>query len=419
MGSSGRSSGGGGSSGEVDYPEYQKVVQADWLAGGEYDAPSTMARLDPEKNITAMVNDSVDANPYLDAAAYDPEIMADNMINTIYNYLPRLDQEVDAYLTYIDSYIADLQNDSSLANAETLLNDTDLSSFIETYIRDSAINRLEFIADDFSSNVSPELYYVDGSLDEALAYVRSMDTTEDVENELSRFNSQMREINAVHSSAFAVGNQIIASGLMKTKAQLQTELGKYKSDKMAQYVQLKSTVQSKVADIELNIGQLKNEKAKTIMQMQVDAFKQKIAPALQLAQLGLDKSKVVSEIGTKAHDRVYTTIADAAQSKTRLYLEAYRMILVAYKEEAEENLRIETKAAMWSTDIFQGAANVMASVAGGTVTTPEDSAGKTQSALGGALSGAASGAMIGAQTGNPYGAAIGGVIGGIGGLMAS
>jgi hypothetical protein len=85
------------------------------------------------------------------------------------------------------------------------------------------------------------------------------------------------------------------------------------------------------------------------------------------------------------------------------------MAIIAYREEAEENLRIDVKDAMWSVDIFQGAANVMASVAGGTVTTPEDSPGKTQSALAGGLSGAAMGASV--TGGNPVGAAVGAVAG--------
>ena len=418
MGSSGRSSGGGGASQSVDYPEYQKVIQADWLAGGEYDKPSDLATLGEGKSITALINLALDNSPYEEAVAFDPESKLNDMVNAVKNFLPRLDKEIDAYLTYVEDYVNTLAEDSSLADAESILSATDVTSFISDYQRDGSLNQLSFVPDDFVDNTNPELYYVDGSLDEALAYVRSMDTTEDVENELSRFNSQMREINAVHSSAFAVGNQIIASGLMKTKAQLQSDLAKYKSDKMAQYVQLKTDVQYRYAELQNKIGQLNDAKAQTVLKIQLEGFRQHIEPVLQVAQLNLNKQQSVAEMKTKAHGQVFGAVADSVQSRTKLMIEVQRMALVALKEETEENLRIETKDAMWSTDIFQGAANVMASIAGGTVTTPEDSAGKTPSGLGGALSGAAAGASIGTSISPGYGTAIGAVIGGIGGALS-
>lgn len=416
--SSGRSSGGGGSSGAVDYPEYQKVIQADWLGGGSYESPNSMARLDPGNSITDLINRMIGASPYEGATAYDPADKLNDMNNAVINYLPRLDKEVDAFLTYAEDYIDQLKNDTSLANAETILNDTDLTKFVSDYERDGSISRLSFIAEDFDDQVSPELYYTDGSLDQAMAYVWGMDTTEDVERELSQFNSNMREINAVHSSAFAIGTQIVASGLQSTKAQLQSQLAKYKSDKMLQYVQLKADVQQRLAELHTKVASLKNEKARVVLASQLDAFQRKIEPVMQLGQLKQDKQKAATTLGTQAHSTVYNSVADAVHQQTRLSIEAKRMAIVAFKEEAAENLRIDSKDALWDVEVFQGAANVMASVAGGTVTTPEEPK-DTGSALGGALSGAASGAMVGSQINPGWGTAIGAVVGGIGGALMS
>jgi hypothetical protein len=415
MGAGGRGSGGGGST--TDYPEYQKVIQADWLGGGEYDDPTTMARLDSGNSITALINQAINTgNPYSEALAYDPSTQVSQLLNGVLEYLPRLDREVDAYLTYVEQHITALENDTSLEDADTDIAALDLTTYVSNYESDGALVNLGLIADDFEDGVNPDIYYVEGALDYALGYVDGMDTTEEVEAELGQFNSNMREINAVHSSAFAIGNQIVASGLLGTKAKLHTEIGKYKSDKMLQYVQLKVDIQARLADLKLKIQQLQDEKARAIMSGYIESAKAKLGPIVNLAQLKLDKSKTVAELEYKAHSQVYTTIADGAKSRAHLMIEARRMALIAYKEEAEENLRIDTKDAMWSIEIFQGAANVMASIAGGTVTTTEEPT-SSRGALGGALSGAASGAMIGAQTSTPHGALIGGAIGGVGGLL--
>jgi uncharacterized membrane protein len=94
------------------------------------------------------------------------------------------------------------------------------------------------------------------------------------------------------------------------------------------------------------------------------------------------------------------------------------MAIVAFKEQAGENFRLGAKDALWEIETFQGAANVMASIAGGTVTTTEETAG-TGGALGGALSGAAAGASIGTSVMPGWGTAIGAAVGGIGGAIAS
>jgi len=437
MGSAGRASGGGGSTN--DYPEYQKVIQANWLAGGDYDKPSSLATLDDGRSITALLNVALANSPYEEATAYDPSTHTTAMLNAVNSYLARLDKEIDAYLTYVDQYVTQLKTDDAIVDAETLASETDPDTFVSTYEQDGSLGMLAFLGDDIKDSVSldgttdlsstanPDLYYVDGSLDEALAYVRRMDTTEGVENELSQFDAQMRDINSLHSSAFTVGRSVVASGLLGAKAQLHADLGKAKSDKMLRYVQLQADIEvkdaeiksrvadinAKAAEIQLRVGELRDAKARTILQASLEGFVSKMKMLLGLGQEKIN----INQILTSAHERVFGTTADAVQSRAKLSIEAQRMALIAFKEETDENLRIDVKDSSWSVDMFQGAANVMASIAGGTVTSTEEPSNRTSS-IAGALSGAASGAMLGAQTGTPHGALIGGAIGGIGGLLA-
>lgn len=99
-----------------------------------------------------------------------------------------------------------------------------------------------------------------------------------------------------------------------------------------------------------------------------------------------------------------------------LVIETNRLVLIAYKEESDRNLDIDQFEALWAFEIYQKAANVLASIAGGTTSTGNKGPSTTQSAIGGAMAGAAAGAYIGAQMGTsagPYGVAIGAGVGGV------
>lgn len=95
-------------------------------------------------------------------------------------------------------------------------------------------------------------------------------------------------------------------------------------------------------------------------------------------------------------------------------IETNRLVLIAYKEEADRNLDIDQFEAMWGFDIYLKAGNVLASIAGGTTSSGTKGPSTAQSAIGGGLSGAAAGAMIGSVVpgiGTVAGAAIGGTLG--------
>lgn len=376
----GRSSGGGGASQSVDYPGYQKNIQANWLAGMSSYTASNWTRLNAGNDITSLVNLAVMNNPYEDRVAFNPSTETNQIINAAESYLPWLRDQVIAYLEYLYEI------------KEEFVVDFDIQNLIE----DQSIGELFLAESDYDDRVEPNRYQIDNSLDEVDFYIRSLDTTETVETELSQFDAGMRDINAVHSSAFLIGRQIIAAGLIEFKGRTRAELAARKDDKARAIVQMNMEKENQLLSTRLARAQLTQEKAKLI------------------AALTADKAKHKAGLLTEGHSVIFPTVANAVGDNKKLQIEAWRISLVALKERSEEQLRIDNKEALWSIETFQGAANVMASIAGGTVTSTEDSYGKMQSAIGGGLSGAAAGAMIGTKTGSvggPMGAAIGGLIG--------
>jgi len=99
---------------------------------------------------------------------------------------------------------------------------------------------------------------------------------------------------------------------------------------------------------------------------------------------------------------------------SQLLIESNRISIVARKEEADANAKLDEADATWDLEVFQYGSNVLASISGGTA--PHQKGPSTfQSMLGGGLSGAAAGAMIGG--GNPLAIGAGAAIGIAGALF--
>jgi len=98
----------------------------------------------------------------------------------------------------------------------------------------------------------------------------------------------------------------------------------------------------------------------------------------------------------------------------QLLIDSNRISIVAKKEEADANAKLDEADATWDLEVFQYGANLLASVSGGTA--PHQKGPSTfQSMLGGGLSGAAAGAVIG--KGNPLAIGAGAAIGIAGALF--
>jgi len=75
-------------------------------------------------------------------------------------------------------------------------------------------------------NPNPHLIEMGNAVDDLDVFINSMESTNEIENELAGFDSGMRDINAVNSSAFAIGRQLIASTLIVQKLQAKQELAR-------------------------------------------------------------------------------------------------------------------------------------------------------------------------------------------------
>ncbi len=304
-------SGGGGGAGRVDYPDYMKNIQEDWMHGSGTD-------LDSGKNITASLNTAVGNSPYSGRTAFDPDTRISDMEAA-------LSDLGTAYSNFKDSVDG-------------------LSSKISSFESSTALSDAETKIDNFEN------------------YVENLSTTDKVETELSQFNAGMRDINAVMSSGFTVGKQIVASSLIETKTQA-------KSENVKRYTQLGGMYTDK------------NGKA-------LDGYMQQAS--------------------------IYGNLFEARHKYSHLTIEQSRIAIVAKVEEEEVQRQIDLKDAKWDLRVFQDASNVMASISGGTMAREEEDnkAARTVASTGtGAVAGAMAGAEIGTSGGGYWGAAIGAVVG--------
>jgi hypothetical protein len=280
-------------SGEVDFPAYMKIVHADWIANTDGDGNS------PDKllsSVTDIMNDALTNNPLSGLAAFPASPSLVSILN-----------ELTAFKTIVDSMSA-ITDWNSAINAAASNN--------------VAINAYEAILDD------------------------QVET-----NALPKFNAGMRNINAVQTSAFTIGQSLIY------------------------------------------------------------AFKQRDVAKFQ-ADVTMGGTK---QIISMMNDRV-----NAGKALLSATIEAYRIKIVAEKEETDENIQLSERRAKWKLDVFQTGANLLASITGAAAALPGESrSSTTRTAIGGALSGAALGSMIGGMVGGENSNTIGAGLGAAAGLAAS
>ena len=278
--------GGGGGSGVVDYPAYMKTWHGIALDNSGGDVLTN--------SLTDAMNAASGNSPWAAQVAYDP----------------------DADIAALIAGPTSLQTLVTLLSTGTTL-DTLISDILDP------------------TRIAAEVAAFAADLDARL-----------LAEVLPRFESGMRDINAVTSSAFAIGRAIIEVGQDR------------------QVASFSATLHSKAGSDD----------------------------AIKIIQLKLEYQKAVSQ----------------------MIAEAYRVKIVAKKEEGDSNMAIDDKDALWDLQLFQYGANLLAAIGGGTASPETQKPSTAQSMIGGAMAGAAAGASFG-----PYGAAAGAVIGAGAALMAS
>lgn len=322
----GGSGGGGSSSGASDYPLYMKESHDNWLRGTAQSSGDGMT-----SSVIDLMNAGMSgASPY---AAYSPLSINTAFFltgNTILNYSTPF--ELLKTFTQYDI-------------------DGVYTSYQITYDLDAA----------FTSYVADDTAAITTAMNAEAALMTDL-----VNNTIvPSFQQGMANIGSVLSSAFVIGNALIADG--KTKQLAQND--------------------AKIRLVRLTDG-------RNLALSRVEAQK---AWKMQNAELAMKHMSLIIEW---------------RKTITSLSIEFARIYIAARHDSDTTAVELSTKDALWDVELYQYGCNVLSAISGAALSKGV-SAGKGSSlggALSGALSGAAAGAMI--MPANPVlGAAVGGTIG--------
>lgn len=305
--------GGGGGSGQVSHSAYLEVIHSSWLDHSTADTISD--------SITDVMNSALGSSPFAALTAYDP------------------DADITAWEAAITAFAAILAGvaeatdwDALYTQAETTIDDT--AEITEAVI----VADVDAFADQLDDEITTKV--------------------------LPRFRSGMRNIDAVVSSAFPIGEAVIEGFRDR-------DVAKHDSA-------IRLSAASKNADIRLATKNLRLEATNQMLSLMVQRIN---------------------------WEQAYATMV----------IEAKRIKIVAKKEETDINRDIDKEDALWDLEVFQYGANLLAAIGGGVAATTSHKPSTAQSVIGGAMSGAAAGGMVA----GPYGAVVGGVLGAAAGYLSS
>ena len=296
--------------GKVDFPDHMKNVHQDWLGtNGDGSLGDTVGA---SNSVVDLMVASIGSSPYSAMTAYDPDTSLDAM-------------------------------DTAVSGFDTLVATIDYEQDWEDAI-DAAVAKLDGAVFD-DTYVTSEVTAFGNELDDQIENIV-----------LPRFKGGMRDVGAVMTSAFVVGQAIIEGMRNRDVAKFSADL----------------------------------------------RFK-----------LNIQRNDFVYK-GVETMLRDYMAKMEFEKSYMHYAIEAYRMRIVSEKEKKDTENSISVSDGRWDLETYQYGANLLASIGGGTmIPSGNDAPSKFQSGIGGALAGAA----VGGAVGGGWGAAIGGVLGGIGGLL--
>lgn len=296
--------GGGGQSGQVDYPDYIKTIHGQALDNNGADTPTS--------SVTDLFNAAVGNSPFTGETAYDPTTPLGNMTTELTSF-----SELVSGLDAETSWLAFVATAKGWINTE-LFDEDEIQREVDAY-RDEVREQLDNLT-------------------------------------LPRFRGGMRDINAVMSSSFAIGESIIEAAAAK-------DVNKF------------------LADLRLRLKEQKNQMI--------------ISSATEMIKYEFNK-------------------AELKKNLTHYTAEINRLSIVASKEQTDTDLYIGVQDAKWDLDAIMYIGNMIGAIAGASTTREGlDGPSTLRTAMGGALSGAAAGFMLGGAPG----AAIGGIGGLAMGLM--
>ena len=392
--------GGGGGAGIVDYPAYMKTWHGQMLDHGGLDVPTS--------SITDLINVALGNDPFTGEVAYDPsaDITAyEAAVTDFAALLAGINEPVDWAVLFA-------QAETSLGAPTPAAAMPDVGAIGDIVVADIAdtadvdgISEAEIVAD------------VD-------AFADQLDD-EITTKVLPRFEAGMLDINAVASSAYAVGKSTIEGFRNREVAKHASALrlaAEYKNaDMELENVKLHLDVRKVNVTKTLEVERANLDKDVDLEKMSTDIKKFN-------AQIAIDNAKAVIAFhsmyieGSSQMLNFLLSKYAWEEAYMKVVIEGKRIKIVAKKEEADINLDIDESAATWDLNVVQHGANLLASIGGGTYIPNEKKKNAMGSALGGALSGAVAGSLYGASEGSKvsvgWGTLIGAVLGAAVGLLS-
>ena len=433
------SGGGGSGAGEVNYPDYMKLVHDDWLEGVGGNPGTTV-----DKDVTEAMNEALDNSPWVGANEYDPSIAISTYEATIQQFAGVLAgiNIGDAMSTFYTLAVEGIGTYDPLEIDGIEIDDIDVATLPDIDTADAVVVDDLVVADAVGvtdAEIILDVTALSNQLDDEInAKI------------LPQFRRGMQDVNAVVSSAFPIGEAIIRAFNARDVARHDSVLRVNAAMKNADV-----DMANMGKDVQVGIGNLNKDLDVSKMNMlkDTDIDKANLLKNVEVSKLNLDKDIRIetanmnkrvqqAEINTRTlveFRRLYLEgtklLLHAAiqtvnwyQDYSRISVEANRIKIVAYKEYYDTVNANNEENALWNLEVFQYGANILASISGGVAGgAKRKKPSAMSSAIGGAMSGAAAGAvagsaMYGAQYGaaaGGYGALIGAVLGAAMGLLSS
>lgn len=358
-------SGGGSTSGAIDFPVHMKEIHKNWI--GYDNGASLLVPVSSGNSINDLINDALANNPFANAtltAPTDNITAINNEITALKNSISNINEEVD--------WREFLKQAENGVKESTLLSRIDISDLLEKSRRNAGISTKDAVEAAFAMTNNEVLIKARDAFEKRADKTRI--------RAINRFSGGMLDINAVSGSAFILGLALIESEHMDSvnefDANLSTEMY---SQGVQTFVQLFSTeLQSRVN------GALEGQR------FQVSIMS--------------DSVRLMSNVMLKK--------VELEQAVLSVLFETNRLDIVATQEYETSDIDLDAKYANWGFDNYTKSANVLASISGASAVLPEKPS-RAASALGGALGGASAGSALG-----PPGMAAGALLGGVAGLLS-
>lgn len=369
-----RLGGGGGSSGEVEYPAYiESSFKKLWGITGDTSDDITVNLVDV---LNASMGDS--NNPFYNETAYNPN-SALSLVSG--SPLKEMQSIHDAYETIITG----------------LSHTTDWDAIITKAVSEVDSNLTETdIATQVASIVSTALTNSSSLITAAVASATSSLSATAITDAVSAFESEQenQHLRSIGRMAASMAENINSSAFVFALAQMEYEFSK-SVDKFRTDLKLKA--------FDGNV-QLFVQNYISKVQAHVDAYIRNHMSYEQFRTTLIDES-------VKAMLHQLDTKVSGYSNAVTLQKDISSLSIVSLKEQADRDIEIDSMYANWDIGMISKGGSLLANIAGGTAAFVADKPSQAQSALGGALSGASAGMMVGGP--------IGGVIGGVLGAAAS